>query len=90
MEQVKTNPLKCIYGNTVKLQNTKTRVVELYALVPPNQERLDKKHISNYTDVGQAIWGKMENDVVEIELPGKGKELFKILGVTSTEVGGRQ
>ncbi len=75
--------LKCIYGNVIKIQNLRTMVTRSYLLVPPTKERFDQKHISNYTEIGQAVWAKEENDVVEIEISGKGKDKYKIISVES-------
>ena len=43
----------------------------------------EMRNISNYTEIGQAVWAKEENDVVEIEISGKGKDKYKIISVES-------
>ena len=73
--------LKCIYGNVVKIQNTKTMEVSTYALVNYTDEKLDQNRISNYTEIGRAIWAKEEGAVVTAEIAGKGKQSFKILSI---------
>lgn len=70
--------LKCIYGNVVKLKNLRTGKVSQYALVNYVEEKLDQHRISNYTEVGRAIWAKHEGDEVEIEIPGRPTDRYRI------------
>lgn len=70
--------LKCIYGNVVKLRNLRTAVVSQYTLVTYVEEKLDEHRISNYTEVGNAIWAKHEGDEVEIEIPGRPTDRYRI------------
>jgi len=72
---------KCIFGNVVKIQNRTTRVTSVYELVPQNQESLDRKKISLYSELGSAIWGKEEGTVVTVNHAGKPSCEYKILSV---------
>lgn len=73
--------LKCIYGNKVVLQNLRTLETLEYELVTFNQEKLNENKISNYTKVGKAIWAKEEGAIVELDIPGKGFDQYKILEI---------
>jgi|APSaa5957512535_1039671.scaffolds.fasta_scaffold112517_2 transcription elongation GreA/GreB family factor len=70
--------LKCIYGNKVKLRNLRTNDESNYELVTYTKEALDENKISNYTEIGNAIWAKHEGDEVEIEITGVGKDFYRI------------
>ncbi len=70
--------LKCIYGNVVKLKNLRTNELSQYALVTYVEEKLDQNRISNYTEIGRAIWAKHEGDEVAIEIPGKPIDRYRI------------
>lgn len=74
----KDTRLKCIYGNKVKLKNLVTQEITEYTLVNYAVEKLHQNRISNYTKIGRAIWAKHEGDEVIIDLPGKGKQRFRI------------
>lgn len=73
--------LKCIYGNVVKLKNLRTNELSTYTLVNFLEEKLDQNRISNYTYIGKAIWAKHASDIVEIEIPGRGKDRFEIVSI---------
>lgn len=70
--------LKCIYGNVVKLKNLRTGELSTYTLVTYVEEKLDQNRISNYTEVGHAIWAKHEGDEVAIEITGKPIDRYRI------------
>lgn len=76
--------LKCIYGNTVKLKNLRTGEENEYNLVTFQEEKLSQNHISNYTEIGKAIWAKHEGDEVDIEITGKGVDRYKITSIENT------
>lgn len=73
--------LKCIYGNKVKIQNMRTNETSDYTLVTYNEEKLKLGFISNYTEIGKAIWAKHEGDEVEISVSGKSKDKYKIVQI---------
>lgn len=73
--------LKCIYGNKVKLLNTRTDQTSEYELVPYQQEKLAQNKISNYTPVGKAIWAKEEGAEVIINVPGAGRDTYRIVQI---------
>lgn len=73
--------LKCIYGNVVTLKNLRTNETTKYELVHYNNEKLKENKISNYTPLGKAIWAKEEGAEVEVNIPGLGKETFKIVEI---------
>lgn len=73
--------LKCIYGNKVKLKNLRTGDVSQYSLVNYQVENLRQNRISNYTEIGNAIWAKHEGDEVAIEIPGKPTDRYKIIEI---------
>lgn len=73
--------LKCIYGNKVKLKNLRTGDISQYSLVNYQVENLRQNRISNYTEIGNAIWAKHEGDEVTIEIPGKPTDQYKIIEI---------
>ena len=76
--EIKSNRLKCIYGNKVTLLNLRTNETFNYELVHYQSEKLAEGKISNYTAVGKAIWAKEEGAEVMIEIPGFGRDLYRI------------
>lgn len=75
--------LKCIYGNKVKLLNTRTEEVIEYELVNYQQEKLTQNKISNYTSIGKAIWAKEEGAEVIIDVPGSGRDTYRIVHIAN-------
>lgn len=75
-----TNPirLKCIYGNKVVLKNLRTGATSEFELVNYSREKLSENKISNYTPVGKAIWAKEEGFEVAIDMPGQGRDAYRI------------
>lgn len=73
--------LKCIYGNKVKLLNLRTSVTTEYELVHYQAEKLQENKISNYTAVGKAIWAKEEGSVVDIAIPGQGRDSYRVVQI---------
>lgn len=76
--------LKCIYGNDVVVKNLTSNEVQKYTLVSFSDEVLNENKISNYTEIGRAIWAKHEGDEVEINLPRIGMQRYKILEICNT------
>lgn len=70
--------LKCIYGNKVLLKNLRTGASTSYELVSYQEEKLPLNKISNYTAVGKAIWAKEEGADVVIDIPGTGRDSYRI------------
>lgn len=75
--------LKCIYGNKVTLLNLRTNETFNYELVHYQSEKLDDGKISNYTAVGKAIWAKEEGAEVMIEIPGFGRDLYRVTQIAN-------
>lgn len=73
--------LKCIYGNKVVIKNLRTNDTRTFSLVTFNEEKLSENRISNYTEIGRAIWAKHEGDEVAIEITGEGKDTWKIMSI---------
>lgn len=82
--KAETPKLKCIYGNDVVLKNLRTDKETTYRLVTFNQEVLKENLISNYTEIGKAIWAKHEGDEVEIEITGKTTDRYRIVKIVNT------
>ncbi len=76
-----TIQLKCIYGNKVKLLNLRTQEVTEYKLVTFSEERLSLNEISNYTEIGKAIWAKSTGEEVSIEIPQRGVDKYRIINI---------
>lgn len=71
MAEEKNIRLKCIYGNKVRLKNLRTGKLEEYTLVTFSEEKPGSGYISNYTELGRAIWAKHEGDEVSFTSAGK-------------------
>lgn len=84
MAETETIRLKCIYGNDVVVQNLTTNEKNKYTLVTFTDEVLNENKISNYTEIGRAIWAKHEGDEVEINLPRIGVQRYRILQISNT------
>ncbi|MBF0105726.1 MAG: GreA/GreB family elongation factor [Deltaproteobacteria bacterium] len=79
-EEKKDTELRCIYGNKIKIKNLSTSEVSEYTLVTLTEEKPGENKISNYTEVGKAVWAKKEGDEVEIAYNHK-KQKFKIIEI---------
>ena len=75
--------LKCIYGNIVTLLNLRTSESTDYELVNYQVEKLKENKISNYTPIGKAIWAKEEGAEIMIDLPGKGRDTYRIVKIVN-------
>ena len=73
--------LKCIYGNKVKLLNLRTNEPSEYELVNYQEEKLAQNKISNYTEIGKAVWAKEEGTEVIINMPDDGSDTYRIISI---------
>lgn len=73
--------LKCVYGNKVELLNLRTNETKNFELVTFSEEKLSEDKISNYTEIGRAIWAKHEGDEVNIEIKGAPTDRYRIVSI---------
>lgn len=66
--------------STVEIQNTKTKSILSYTLVPDSESNINEKKISVSSPIGKGLLGKKVNDIALIEVPSGVLE-FKILSI---------
>ena len=71
---------KVIFGTTVEIENTDSGETAEYQIVGDDEADLKAKKISVSSPIARALIGKMEGDVVSVQVPDGLKE-FEILEV---------
>jgi transcription elongation factor GreA len=71
-----------VFGCRVKVKDLEYNEEEIYELVGPGQENLEKGRILTTSPIGQGLLGKKKGEVAEIQVP-RGTLRFKILDIAS-------
>lgn len=71
---------KVIFGVTVEIENVTTGDAITYQIVGEDEADLKEKKISVTSPIARALIGKLEGDLVEVQVPG-GKVEYEIIEV---------
>ena len=72
---------KVVFGTNVRLVNLETDEEKTFKLVGPDEADIDEDKISVFSPLGNALLGKIPEDVVEVNAPG-GIIEYEILDIT--------
>jgi transcription elongation factor GreA len=61
---------KIVFGTNVRLVNLDTDEEKTFKLVGPDEADIDENKISVFSPLGNALLGKIPEDVVEVNAPG--------------------
>lgn len=71
---------KVVFGSNVRIVNLETDEEETFQLVGPDEADIDQKKISVFSPLGNALLGKIPDDVVEVNAP-RGIIEYEILDI---------
>jgi transcription elongation factor GreA len=71
---------RCVFGATVKMENTKTGDVMTYQIVGEDEADIKQGKISINSPIARALIGKYSGDVAEVQAPGGIRE-YEIVDV---------
>ena len=81
LDESKMDTSKVLLYSTVKIRNTKNKMVMTYAIVPEKEANFKEGKISINSPIGQGLLGKQVGEMAEIMVPA-GKMLFEVLEIT--------
>ena len=71
---------KVVFGANVRIVNLETDEEKIFQLVGPDESNIDENKISVFSPLGNALLGKIPDDVVEVNAP-RGVIEYEILDI---------
>ncbi len=81
LDESKMDTSKVLLYSTVKIRNTKNKMVMTYAIVPEKKANFKEGKISINSPIGKGLLGKQVGEMAEIQVPA-GKMEFEVLEIT--------
>ncbi len=81
LDESKMDTSKVLLYSTVKIRNTKNKMVMTYAIVPEKEANFKEGKISINSPIGKGLLGKQVGEMAEIQVPA-GTIEFEIMEIT--------
>ena len=81
LDESKMDTSKVLLYSTVKIRNTKNKMVMTYAIVPEKEANFKEGKISINSPIGKGLLGKQVGEMAEIQVPA-GKMEFEVMEIT--------